>query len=97
MAAGHQPSPAPVEPARVEAWLKALQQALQVEADRGRAIAAVVAAAQPDDLVLIAGKGHEDYQILATGRIHFDDREQAEQALGHWSEAISQEPLTSSP
>ena len=35
MAAGHQPSPAPVEPARVEAWLKALQQALQVEADRG--------------------------------------------------------------
>ena len=35
MAAGHQPSPAPVEPARIEAWLKALQQALQVEADRG--------------------------------------------------------------
>jgi UDP-N-acetylmuramoyl-L-alanyl-D-glutamate--2,6-diaminopimelate ligase len=55
--------------------------AVQVEADRGRAIAAVVAAAQPDDLVLIAGKGHEDYQILGTTKIHFDDREEAEKAL----------------
>jgi UDP-N-acetylmuramoyl-L-alanyl-D-glutamate--2,6-diaminopimelate ligase len=55
--------------------------AVQVEADRGRAIAAVVAAAQPSDLVLIAGKGHEDYQILGTTKIHFDDREEAEKAL----------------
>jgi UDP-N-acetylmuramoyl-L-alanyl-D-glutamate--2,6-diaminopimelate ligase len=55
--------------------------AVQVEADRGRAIAAVVAAAQPADLVLIAGKGHEDYQILGTTKIHFDDREEAEKAL----------------
>ena len=35
MAAGHQPSPAPGEPPGLEAWLRALQQALQVEADRG--------------------------------------------------------------
>ena len=40
-----------------------------------------MAEAGPDDLVLIAGKGHEDYQILGTERIHFDDREQAEAAL----------------
>jgi UDP-N-acetylmuramoyl-L-alanyl-D-glutamate--2,6-diaminopimelate ligase len=45
------------------------------------AIARAIAAAGPQDLVLIAGKGHEDYQILATGRIHFDDREEAAQAL----------------
>ncbi len=52
-----------------------------VEADRAVAIERAIAAAGPQDLVLIAGKGHEDYQILATGRIHFDDREEAAQAL----------------
>jgi UDP-N-acetylmuramoyl-L-alanyl-D-glutamate--2,6-diaminopimelate ligase len=60
---------------------------LRVEADRAVAIADAIATARSEDLVLIAGKGHEDYQILATGRIHFDDREQAEQALAGWSEA----------
>ena len=54
---------------------------LTVEADRATAIAAAIAGAQPDDLVLIAGKGHEDYQILGTTKIHFDDREEAEKAL----------------
>ena len=54
---------------------------LQVEADRASAIAGAIAAARPQDLVLIAGKGHEDYQILGTTKIHFDDREEAEKAL----------------
>ncbi len=51
------------------------------EVDRGAAIARAIAEADPQDLVLIAGKGHEDYQILGTQKIHFDDREHAEQAL----------------
>jgi UDP-N-acetylmuramoyl-L-alanyl-D-glutamate--2,6-diaminopimelate ligase len=54
---------------------------LTVEADRATAIAGAIAGAKPDDLVLIAGKGHEDYQILGTSKIHFDDREEAEKAL----------------
>uniref|UniRef100_UPI0040493B8C UDP-N-acetylmuramoyl-L-alanyl-D-glutamate--2, 6-diaminopimelate ligase n=1 Tax=Cyanobium sp. TaxID=2164130 RepID=UPI0040493B8C len=52
-----------------------------VEGDRAVAIARAIAAAGPQDLVLIAGKGHEDYQILGTTKIHFDDREEAAQAL----------------
>jgi UDP-N-acetylmuramoyl-L-alanyl-D-glutamate--2,6-diaminopimelate ligase len=55
--------------------------ALQVQADRAVAIAQAIADAHVDDLVLIAGKGHEDYQILGTTKVHFDDREEAEKAL----------------
>jgi UDP-N-acetylmuramoyl-L-alanyl-D-glutamate--2,6-diaminopimelate ligase len=55
--------------------------ALQVDADRASAIASAIASAGGKDLVLIAGKGHEDYQILGTSKIHFDDREEAEKAL----------------
>ena len=53
-----------------------------VIADRATAIATAIKNAQPGDGVLIAGKGHEDYQILGTEKIHFDDREQARMALG---------------
>jgi UDP-N-acetylmuramoyl-L-alanyl-D-glutamate--2,6-diaminopimelate ligase len=49
----------------------------QVVCDRAAAIRAAVAMAKPGDCVLIAGKGHEDYQILGTEKVHFDDREQA--------------------
>ena len=50
-------------------------------ADRGIAIRTAILHAKAGDGVLIAGKGHEDYQILGTEKIHFDDREQAREAL----------------
>ena len=53
-----------------------------VISDRAKAIATAIADAKSGDGVLIAGKGHEDYQILGTEKIHFDDREQARLALG---------------
>lgn len=46
-----------------------------VEPDRELAIKAAQKIANPNDVVLVAGKGHEDYQILANETIHFDDRE----------------------
>lgn len=54
----------------------------QVEPDRRKAIALALNEAKSGDVVLIAGKGHEDYQILGTKRIHFDDRETAREILG---------------
>jgi UDP-N-acetylmuramoyl-L-alanyl-D-glutamate--2,6-diaminopimelate ligase len=51
--------------------------------DRATAIAHAISIAKSGDGVLIAGKGHEDYQILGTEKIHFDDREQARMALSH--------------
>ena len=52
-----------------------------IEADRRAAIFAAVADCGPDDVLLIAGKGHEDYQILGTEKIHFDDVEEAKAAV----------------
>jgi UDP-N-acetylmuramoyl-L-alanyl-D-glutamate--2,6-diaminopimelate ligase len=49
--------------------------------DRSTAIHTAIKNAKSGDGVLIAGKGHEDYQILGTEKIHFDDREQARDAL----------------
>ena len=49
--------------------------------NRKDAIEHAIHIAEKNDLVLIAGKGHEDYQILGTQTIHFDDREVARSAL----------------
>ncbi len=52
-----------------------------VEGDRAAAINRAIKNAKSGDGVIIAGKGHEDYQILGTEKIHFDDREVARDAL----------------
>jgi UDP-N-acetylmuramoyl-L-alanyl-D-glutamate--2,6-diaminopimelate ligase len=53
-----------------------------VEADRRTAIDWALAAARAGDVVLVAGKGHEDYQIIGTEKRHLDDREEVRRALG---------------
>ena len=53
-----------------------------VELDRKEAIAKALGDARPGDTVVIAGKGHEDCQIVGTEKRHFDDREVARQILG---------------
>jgi UDP-N-acetylmuramoyl-L-alanyl-D-glutamate--2,6-diaminopimelate ligase len=50
-------------------------------ADRRAAIFRAIAEARAGDVVIIAGKGHEDYQIIGTETIHFDDKEVAREAL----------------
>jgi UDP-N-acetylmuramoyl-L-alanyl-D-glutamate--2,6-diaminopimelate ligase len=52
-----------------------------VELDRRRAIHRVVEAARPGDTVLVAGKGHEDYQVIGAVKVPFDDRIEARCAL----------------
>ena len=54
---------------------------VEVESDRSRAIARAVSTAREGDIILIAGKGHEDYQIIGTEKRNFDDRREAEAAL----------------
>jgi len=51
------------------------------DVDRARAIGTAIELAAAGDLVLIAGKGHETYQLFAGRRLHFDDREVARAAL----------------
>jgi UDP-N-acetylmuramoyl-L-alanyl-D-glutamate--2,6-diaminopimelate ligase len=49
--------------------------------DRALAIRTAVQAMRAGDLLIVAGKGHEDYQILGTVKHHFDDREEVLKAV----------------
>jgi UDP-N-acetylmuramoyl-L-alanyl-D-glutamate--2,6-diaminopimelate ligase len=55
----------------------------EVIVDRRTAITAALAAAGPRDIVVIAGKGHEDYQLVAAQRLHLDDREIVRDWIAH--------------
>jgi UDP-N-acetylmuramoyl-L-alanyl-D-glutamate--2,6-diaminopimelate ligase len=67
--------------AQILPGLAALGERAVVELDRAAAIDHAVGAARPGDVVLVAGKGHEDYQIIGATRRHFDDRQEARRAL----------------
>ncbi len=66
---------------QIEEGMKRVNGRWQVELDRERAIKLALTQAQPGDVVLIVGKGHETYQIYRDATIHFDDREVARQVL----------------
>jgi UDP-N-acetylmuramoyl-L-alanyl-D-glutamate--2,6-diaminopimelate ligase len=59
------------------------QRGYLVEEDRHKAIALALCWARRGDSVVIAGKGHEDYQIVGIRKNHFDDREIARKELSH--------------
>jgi UDP-N-acetylmuramoyl-L-alanyl-D-glutamate--2,6-diaminopimelate ligase len=63
--------------AEIEAGAREGGGAFQVILDRGTAIEEALRSAEPGDSVVVAGKGHEPYQILGERTIHFDDRETA--------------------
>jgi UDP-N-acetylmuramyl tripeptide synthase len=63
------------------AELAAAERGYHVCSDRKQAIALAIGAARPGDSVLIAGKGHEKYQVIGARRDRFDDCEEARLAL----------------
>ncbi|HNT97288.1 MAG TPA: UDP-N-acetylmuramoyl-L-alanyl-D-glutamate--2,6-diaminopimelate ligase [Elusimicrobiales bacterium] len=67
--------------AEIEAGVKGKFSNYEVIPDRRAAIRAAVAAASYGDIVLIAGKGHEDYQVIGRDTVHFSDCEEAALAV----------------
>jgi UDP-N-acetylmuramoyl-L-alanyl-D-glutamate--2,6-diaminopimelate ligase len=61
--------------------LRGPQSRLRIEADRRKAIDSVIRMAKPHDVILIAGKGHEDYQIVGQERLPFSDFDTAKELL----------------
>ena len=61
--------------------MKDSQVPVEAIADRAKAVEHAVMTAQPGDMILLAGKGHETYQVLKDKTIHLDEREIVAQAL----------------
>lgn len=71
---------------QIEVGLKPTNCPYLVNSDRREAIHQAIEKAKPNDVVIIAGKGHETYQIVGDEKFHFDDREIAIEALEKLSE-----------
>lgn len=67
--------------AEIEGGVKITNCPYQINSDRREAIHQAIAKAKQNDVVIIAGKGHETYQIIGNDKFHFDDREIAREAL----------------
>lgn len=67
--------------AQIEAGIKGVCSNYLVEADRGRAVAMAIKMAEPGDMIVLAGKGHEDYQVIGDEKMPFDDREYTRQMI----------------
>lgn len=65
----------------IEVGLKETSCPYLVNSDRREAIHQAISKAKANDVVIIAGKGHENYQIIGNDKFHFDDREIAKEAL----------------
>ena len=76
--------PAAIADAVVRGLREAGRAQWTLELDRAAAIHAAIASARGGDVVLIAGKGHEDYQERNGVRTHFSDAETAADALAKW-------------
>lgn len=73
--------------ASIEEGVRSKTDAYEVVSDRREAIGRAIALAEKGDVVIIAGKGHENYQIIGGDKFHFDDREAARESLARRSEA----------
>jgi UDP-N-acetylmuramoyl-L-alanyl-D-glutamate--2,6-diaminopimelate ligase len=65
---------------------KGMEDRYLVEIDREKAIEIAILSAKPNDIVLVAGKGHEDYQEVAGVKHFFSDAQQVQTALNHYAQ-----------
>ena len=72
----------------IEVGVKPTGARYEILSDRRDAIFRAVALADPGDVVIIAGKGHENYQIVGNDKFHFDDREVALEGLARVAETV---------
>lgn len=73
----------------IQAILAGVNGEYAVEENRAKAISVAINNAKLGDVVLIAGKGHEDYQEIAGVKHHFSDAEQVEKALKRYEVSVA--------